>query len=342
MPSGQSCPDTGDAGTTIPVLSIVKLEAGGTGCEVTDGMFVKKSSTYRVDLQATATGYCNVNIPDGKGGCYTSSTQLRNLGTSTMREQWPSGSTYTLKVVSPVESVQYYNTVGPVNTQQVGASWPPPFVGSFVIKSTTNVTNTACNFFPTVYPAVNINVNVRTAFHRGTACDGSLDGGGQFGEGTGTGYYHEHADDPPGVQDTWTGKEHMTPVLQSVGAAWNQNHSSQRMGILDLSLPGGGPMPPHGCHENGLDVDVRYVKASEEEGPLDLTAPNLPTYSKPKTVELLQLFANTGLVELIYVHPNSGITPGDVSSVVVDPSITHRNHFHVRLIDPDGANSNNC
>jgi murein endopeptidase len=114
------------------------------------------------------------------------------------------------------------------------------------------------------------------------------------------------------------------------------------MGILDLSLPGGGPMPPHGCHENGLDVDVRYVKASEEEGPLDLTAPNLPTYSKPKTVELLQLFANTGLVELIYVHPNSGITPGDVSSVVVDPSITHRNHFHVRLIDPDGANSNNC
>jgi hypothetical protein len=243
--------------------------------------------------------------------------------------------------VQPVGKVQYYNTVGPINTEQTSPSWSPFLVGAYLIWDDTNVNATICNWSPTVYSAPNINVNVRTCFHKGTPCSGSLDGCGQLGETAGTGYYHYHGADPASYQDTWAGNEQLIDVIKDVGAAWNVNHSSQRMGVGDLSDAGGGSMSGHACHQNGLEADIRYVRDTGE-GPLDLTEPNLPTYSKAKAIELMQLFVNSGLVDLIYVHPNSGITSNDVPGVVVDNSSTHRDHFHVRLRDPDGSDSNNC
>jgi hypothetical protein len=53
---------------------------------------------------------------------------------------------------------------------------------------------------------------------------------------------------------------------------------------------------------------------------------------------------NTGVVDLIYVDPLANITPTDVPGIVVDNGAdkVHKNHFHVRLRDTDGPDSNNC
>jgi hypothetical protein len=51
------CPDTGSAGNTIPIPRVFKAD---NTCEVTDGKFVKKNGSYRIDLEVTATGYCDV------------------------------------------------------------------------------------------------------------------------------------------------------------------------------------------------------------------------------------------------------------------------------------------
>jgi hypothetical protein len=86
----------------------------------------------------------------------------RWLGASSMQEQWPSGTTYSLRIVQPSGNTQYYNTVGPVNTAYTGPSWTPGSgnLGTYVIKDSTNVGPTICHFTPTIYPATPIEVNV--------------------------------------------------------------------------------------------------------------------------------------------------------------------------------------
>jgi murein endopeptidase len=113
------------------------------------------------------------------------------------------------------------------------------------------------------------------------------------------------------------------------------------MGVGDMSDSGGGPMSGHACHQNGLEVDIRYVRNDGLEAPLNL-ATQISAYSRALTVELLQRYMDTGMVDVIYVDPAANITPTDVPGVQVDPSGTHADHFHVRLKDPDGPNSNNC
>ena len=109
--------------------------------------------------------------------------------------------------------------------------------------------------------------------------------------------------------------------------------------------------PPHTCHQNGLDIDVRYVgkeitPGNNYEGPIDLmnTSDLTNLYDRSRTIELLNLFAANESLDRIIVDPNAGISSADVPNTMIniDASGGHRHHFHVSLNDPDGSNTNNC
>lgn len=115
-----------------------------------------------------------------------------------------------------------------------------------------------------------------------------------------------------------------------MGEAWNK---TPRIGVGDISRQFGDRFSPHNCHRNGLEVDVRYVRSDGVEGPFDFTQNPISLYDQAATQQLVDLFIQHGAV-LIIVDPDSGLTgPG----VTVDMQRGHRNHFHVRISDPDGT-----
>src|SRR4051794_32234168 len=65
------------------------------------------------------------------------------------------------------------------------------------------------------------------------------------------------------------GRAEIIRALQVIGAAWQRARpTGPRIGIGDISLRGGGPMPPHVSHQRGLDVDIRLVRADGREAPV--------------------------------------------------------------------------
>lgn len=135
----------------------------------------------------------------------------------------------------------------------------------------------------------------------------------------------------------------MLALIVQTGTLWSQAHASPKIGILDISRQGGGLFQPHSSHQNGLDADIRYVRNDGQEIGLDLQS-QPSAYSRQLTIELLTLLAASGQVTEVFVDPAAQITQGDVpgTTIVVDPSGEHINHFHIRLIDPDGGDSNVC
>jgi hypothetical protein len=340
------CPDSGAAGSTTPIVRVFKSD---NTCEVTEGKYIKKSLIYRVDFQSTASGICNTF--SGYPECPPTGTYLRTLQASNIQAVFPTQYTYSLGVVQPIGQVQYYATFGggqkgtdPVNTQTQSPQFFPYLVGQYTVKAFSNVSTTPCNLLPMTYDSNTITVQVVTGFHRGTTTNGSLAGGDKLGEGTGPGRYHYHGSDPVGYEDTWAVPEYLTQTIKDVGASWSQSYpNGPLMGTGDMSDFAGGQMDIHTQHQNGLDVDVRYVRTDLLQQGLDLST-QYSSYDKTKTIALLQTWANTGRVAKIYVGSEANISSSDITGaqIVVDSGGGHANHFHVELIDSDGVDSNNC
>jgi len=112
-----------------------------------------------------------------------------------------------------------------------------------------------------------------------------------------------------------------------------------RAQVGDLSLQNGGDFSDHpSSHQNGLDIDVRYMQAWAE-GPLDLAdqaqLDNL--YDPVATAELMECFYRTGLVEYIVYDTRTTLTNAAGSNFLhPDPRGRHSDHFHVHVKDPDG------
>ena len=159
----------------------------------------------------------------------------------------------------------------------------------------------------------------------------------------GPGYYQERGTDTKNTDD-WGGAEAAIRLIQAVGNRWFQSHPTPHIGILDISRSLGGSFPPHSEHQNGLDIDVRYVRNDGQDGPLDLADPNQMQnlYSRALTIELLNLFAANGELYRILLSPLSNITSADVPGATIVQTSGHDNHFHVSLVDPDGTDTNNC
>lgn len=154
----------------------------------------------------------------------------------------------------------------------------------------------------------------------GTYTDGCLINGRQLID-EGAGYYHYLGEDDPGT-DNW-GTNELLDFIKDVGRNWGLLRT--RIGILDLSLRKGGPFPPHTAHQNGLDVDVRYVRIDLESLPVTIYSED---YDQDLSRELIKAFLDSG-ASVIFSSDNGLL---DISGVSFVPQ--HDDHFHVRLPYP--------
>lgn len=107
--------------------------------------------------------------------------------------------------------------------------------------------------------------------------------------------------------------------------------------VLDMSLRSGGFFPPHVSHQNGRDVDLRYLR-TDDTGRLDLREADSVLYDQIATAQMIQCLISTERIERIfYDSVRTGIF-GPAPIMVHDPSGGHSNHFHLRITDPNGTN----
>ncbi|MFI5207025.1 MAG: hypothetical protein ACHQU8_00795 [Gemmatimonadales bacterium] len=189
----------------------------------------------------------------------------------------------------------------------------------------------------------------------GTVSSGDLLGGLNLPD-TGTGYIHYLGGDQKDTDD-W-GTLSMINVLEAAGrnyrgqtpcnfsTTFQSRDDLARPQYGDMSLQLGGPFDPHQDHQNGLETDVRYLAVgprSSAEGPLDLADPNgQQRYDQQSTLELIQCFLNDiRVVAILYDQELTGIVPGVGEGRLIDRNAIgdHTNHFHVRILDPDGTNN---
>jgi hypothetical protein len=112
-------------------------------------------------------------------------------------------------------------------------------------------------------------------------------------------------------------------AIQLIGRAWNTVHPrGPRLGIGDISLEGGGPMPPHRAHQRGVDVDIRPVRNDGLEGTVTIDMEN---YSRPLTRELVIMARFNNILPVDFILFND---PGVVG---VKPYPDHDNHLHIRF-----------
>jgi Penicillin-insensitive murein endopeptidase len=169
----------------------------------------------------------------------------------------------------------------------------------------------------------------RESLALGTANAGSLVNGVRMPiEWQGLYTYDPHTQRPPGSPDRTWGTAGLVRELLELGEWWARTHPGQpRLGIGDLSLAGGGPVGGHLSHENGLDVDVRLVRADGGEGPVDAGS-----YDRALTQAVVDRVLVQG-AELVLIGPSLDLT-GPSGVVMRWPN--HDNHLHVRFPDPDG------
>ncbi len=173
-------------------------------------------------------------------------------------------------------------------------------------------------------------------------------------EGTGTTrYVHQFGSDLADTDD-W-GTLSLLNVIESVARAYRNTQRTchpeivflvrellPRPQINDLSLQTGGYWSDHSEHENGLDVDVRYLRISGETG-LDLAIQTERAFfDLESTLELLQCFLDDArVIQILYDAEFTQIFPGEGETKLINRHSIgdHTDHFHVRIADPDGANN---
>ena len=151
----------------------------------------------------------------------------------------------------------------------------------------------------------------------------------------GTGYYRYNTE---ADTDDW-GTLELINIIEAAGRAWHaENMNVSLFAINDLShgdlitLTFGGYFHPHTSHQNGLDVDVRYVRSDGDTGMLNI-AEDPKDYDTAATSTLMNRFILNGRVEKILVDmDNIGFT-----GPLLRDADGHSDHFHIRIIDPDGT-----
>jgi len=130
----------------------------------------------------------------------------------------------------------------------------------------------------------------------------------------GSGYYTY------GLASHRFGTEGTTGFIQQVGRAWASTHPGQPFGVGDLSLEGGGPMPPHTGlgHQRGAAFDVRPLRSDAERLPVAYGDHRF--YDRGATQDLVNLLRTLPRVSIRFNDPL-------VFGVSAWPG--HDNHLHV-------------
>lgn len=181
-------------------------------------------------------------------------------------------------------------------------------------------------FVSFAYSSVEID-DSQSCTHNGTPTSGSLSNGSSLVD-SGVGYYHFLGSDPVNTDD-WGCLGWSLSKVMTAGAWWSSQYSSPRMGVGDISLATGGYFAPHSSHQNGLDVDMRYVRNNGTEGPIDFDGSTSSLYDEDMTQELVTQYCAQGATN-IFVDSRAGLTGSCVQN-----ASGHHNHFHVRFSDPD-------
>lgn len=197
--------------------------------------------------------------------------------------------------------------------------------------------------------------NENPSIAQGTPYNGDLFGGiNLWGEGSG---YKQWRNNDEQDTDDW-GTLHLINMIEMAGRMligdqdhpldeWaitsdNPNYTG-RYGVLDLSLQYGGIFIPHESHQNGLDVDIRYVRTDRTESSFNFDDDPIDDYD---------YWATMKLIEAIYHGAGGGVGEGNITTIYCDerPDIAvenftveyisgHQHHFHVRIEDPDGTDN---
>ncbi|MBA4313586.1 MAG: hypothetical protein C0417_13255 [Chlorobiaceae bacterium] len=166
---------------------------------------------------------------------------------------------------------------------------------------------------------------------RGNWTSGSLVNGLRIAN-YGIGYQYWRGSDVADT-DNWATLE-LINLFEKVARKWNASYPNYPIiTSMDMSLQCGGPfivndITQHGSHQNGLDVDIRYIRTDNSSEPVDIN--NNTFYSRQRTQELINCFRQTGNVSLIFSADNN------LDNITYDAD--HTNHLHIRILDPDGNN----
>jgi len=153
-----------------------------------------------------------------------------------------------------------------------------------------------------------------------------------------TGYYHFNGEDATDTDD-W-GTLHIINMIEGAGRKWYANNAlPPRIQVADLSWGNvftgmfGGKFGDHASHQNGLDVDLRYLRIDDHELSLNI-ATNPDKYDVTATIALINTLLMYCDIDLIYVDTvHAGIRVSDP----IKHWPGHQDHFHVRILDPDGT-----
>ena len=177
-------------------------------------------------------------------------------------------------------------------------------------------------------------VEWRQSIAHGTPNAGSLEGGVRLPtEGPGYYTYNPATQAPPGGEGRIWGTAALVRQVIDLGGWWARTQPDRpRLGVGDLAQEHGGPFTGpvvgHASHENGLDVDIRLVRADGAErsvGP--------ESYDRALTQALVDRLVSQG-ASLVLIGPRLDLT-GPSGIVMGWPG--HDDHLHVRFPDPDGT-----
>jgi len=156
---------------------------------------------------------------------------------------------------------------------------------------------------------------------------------------SGVGYQYYRGEDPEDT-DNWAILE-LINFVERVAREWNRRYPGYPIiTSMDMSRQRGGPFPPHDQHQNGLEVDIRYIRidgTADPSGPIDFDDDVTRNfYSQLRTQALVDLFEE--------LAPGAGVTiiadpRSQLLGVVYDNSGEHSNHMHAWITDPDGGSN---
>ena len=181
-------------------------------------------------------------------------------------------------------------------------------------------------------------VDANPSIAHGTPTNGWLEGGINLPD-EGRGYYHHYGIDPVD-RDDW-GTLTLINMVEGGGRDWMKWYFTPRIGILDMSLQNGGPFTnyyspsdtDHVSHQNGLDVDVRYVRNDGQETSLNIAGSDSIYYDVEATATLMNYLIANANVTLIYIDT----VHAHLTDNILHHWPGHEHHFHVRIEDPDGT-----
>ncbi len=143
----------------------------------------------------------------------------------------------------------------------------------------------------------------------------------------------------------WTDLDPLDSTCYYYNYLYDSLPAAARFGIGDMSKFGGGVWlhtydggHRHYDHQNGLDVDVRYLRLDALSDPLSLRDDSAAVanggasrYDRWSTIDLFQCFIHTRNIELVYA--DSSLLGFWIAGVLVNDE-SHYDHFHVQIHQP--------